>query len=326
VNQQFHTPEDIIADESFQAWYLGHNDAKSDEWEALMQDHPEYQELIDIAVEQLNEFYVKEKDVDSEQVDRAHVVLMKRIASGNVVRMKHRRSWSIAVAALLVLGLGAALWIERSRHHSLSSSYGQISEYKLPDGSTVTLNANSYITLNKGWEVGKDREIWLTGEAYFKVKKTPEHSKFVVHANAMDIIVTGTQFNVVNRDHEANVFLAEGSVTLKTTQGKVIYMKPGDFVALQNNVPEKTPATGEKVLAWKEAKLYFDKTPMKDVAAKITQYYGIKVVFADSSVEEKTIGGVMPNDNLDALIQGLDATGEFLITKKDDQLIISNPQ
>ncbi len=44
------------------------------------------------------------------------------------------------------------------------------------------------------------------------VKKTTEKRRFIVHTGGMDIIVTGTQFNVVNRDGERNVLLKEGSV------------------------------------------------------------------------------------------------------------------
>jgi hypothetical protein len=52
----------------------------------------------------------------------------------------------------------------------------------------------------------------------------------------------------------------------------------------------------------------------------------VKVVFADSDISEKRIGaGVMPNDNLDVLIKSLEATGNFVIKKIDNEIVISNP-
>jgi ferric-dicitrate binding protein FerR (iron transport regulator) len=65
---------------------------------------------------------------------------------------------------------------------------------------------------------------------------------------------------------------------------------------------------------------------MAEVATIIERYYGVKVVFADSDISEKRIGaGVMPNDNLDVLIKSLEATGNFVIKKIDNEIVISNP-
>ena len=36
----------------------------------------------------------------------------------------------------------------------------------------------------------RGREVWLSGEAYFHVAKTPLKSRFIVHLNHFDIIVT----------------------------------------------------------------------------------------------------------------------------------------
>jgi len=157
------------------------------------------------------------------------------------------------------------------------------------------------------------------------VQKTPMKNRFIVHTKTMDIIVTGTQFNAVCRDDESSVLLTEGSVTLRTPDGREIHMKPGDFVQLENNIPARKPADQEKILAWKQAKLDFENTPMSEVEKIITRHYGIKVTLADASLANKTISGVMPNDNLDMLIQSLEATGEFRITKGNNEIIIAQP-
>jgi len=220
---------------------------------------------------------------------------------------------------------GFLFWTRANNKTTLDSAYGMISQYKLPDGSQVTLNANSKITIGKKWEEGKDREVWLQGEAFFKVQKTPMKNRFVVHANAMDIIVTGTQFNVIAREDEYSVLLTEGSVTIKTPDGKEIKMKPGDFVKVENKIPARQMVDQQRVLAWKESKLDFDKTPINEVAKIISRHYGVKVTVTDKAIGENTISGIMPNDNLDVLIQALEATGDYKITKANDEIIISGP-
>jgi len=138
-------------------------------------------------------------------------------------------------------------------------------------------------------------------------------------------VVTGTQFNAVSREDASNVLLTEGSVTIQTKDGKVIHMKPGDYVTIENSVPAKATADQERLLAWKEAKLDFDKTPMNEVAKIITRHYGVKVSLSGKDISDKTISGIMPNDNLEVLITALEATGSFRITRLENGITISAP-
>ncbi|RYF96235.1 MAG: DUF4974 domain-containing protein, partial [Chitinophagaceae bacterium] len=211
------------------------------------------------------------------------------------------------------------------RDPSVNTQYGEISTHELPDGSLMMLNANSCATLGKKWKEGNDREVWLNGEAFFHVKKTPNKNRFVVHTNDLDVIVTGTQFNVWTRDNKTSVLLTEGSVTIRTPQGEEIKMLPGEFVQIDHKTLEKKKANEETVLAWKENRIIFDETPIADAARMIQEHYGLKVIITDSALEGKTLNGMMPNDNLDILLRSIEATKEFRITRKDTEILISNP-
>lgn len=325
MTQNYNSIEEVISDEGFLAWYGKTDSEKSLQWERWLEEHPEHKAIVEEATLYLNELYISETPLSDFEIQSACQNLELALEQAKVVKMKQprKRLW-IPAAAILLLVAGFALWTISFRDTRYKSSYGRINEFKLPDGSKVTLNANSELSIKKKWQTGEDREVWLKGEAFFKVQKTPQHNRFVVHAAAMDVIVTGTQFNVINRDNESSVLLTEGSVTVQTRDGREIHMKPGDYVTLKNNQAEKKPVNEEKVLAWKQAKLVFDNTPMSEVAAIIRRHYGIKVTFSDSTIADKTVSGVMPNDNLDILIQALEATTEFKIQKKEMELIISN--
>jgi ferric-dicitrate binding protein FerR (iron transport regulator) len=129
----------------------------------------------------------------------------------------------------------------------------------------------------------------------------------------------------VAREDEHSVLLTEGSVTIRTSGGNEIKMKPGDFIKVENQVPARQMVDQQRVLAWKESKLDFANTPIREVAKIIARDYGVKVTLADKSIGESTISGIMPNDNLDVLIQALEATGDYKITKSDGEIIISGP-
>jgi ferric-dicitrate binding protein FerR (iron transport regulator) len=129
----------------------------------------------------------------------------------------------------------------------------------------------------------------------------------------------------VAREDEHSVLLTEGSVTIRTSGGNEIKMKPGDFIKVENQIPARQMVDQQRVLAWKDSKLDFVNTPIREVAKIIARDYGVKVTLADKSIGERTISGIMPNDNLDVLTQALEATGDYKITKTNSEIIISGP-
>lgn len=328
MEKTLNTIEDVIADEHFLAWYFQDDDVKAKQWEQWLSQNQQMTPLVQESIDWLNTHRLTEKEISSEQIEAAHKRFMTSLDKTPVIQMrpKKNRWWVPAAAAVLIFVVaGFLFWNKTNSKTTLDSAYGTISEYKLPDGSHVTLNANSKITISKKWEEGTDREVWLQGEAFFKVQKTPMKNRFIVHTNAMDIIVTGTQFNAIAREDEFSVLLTEGSVTIKTPDGREIKMKPGDFVKIENKIPSKQTVDQQRILAWKEARLDFDNTPMYEVAKIISRHYGVKVSVTSKTVGESTISGIMPNDNLDVLIQALETTGDYKITKANNEIIISGP-
>lgn len=327
MDKVFNTIEEVIADEHFLAWRFKTDNKKASEWENWLSQHQQYHSLVQESISWLNDNYFEEGEIPSTQTDTAHNRLMTSINKAAVVQMNKKPRWWIGVAAavFILIAAGAVYWVSFTNKTSFNTAYGTIGEYQLPDGSQVTLNANSKLTINKGWKEGTDREVWLQGEGFFKVQKTPMHTKFIVHTNTMDIIVTGTQFNAISREDESSVLLTEGSVTIRTNDDKEIKMKPGDFVKIENQIPSKQIVDQQRILAWKDAKLDFENTPMYEVAKIIARHYGVKVKVSTKNVGESTISGIMPNDNLDVLIQALETTGNYKITRTDGEITISAP-
>ncbi|MBO9684872.1 MAG: FecR domain-containing protein, partial [Flavisolibacter sp.] len=307
--------------------YFKDDMVKAEQWKEWLSHNQQMLPIVQQSIEWLNVHQLNEKEISSEQVEAAHQRLMSSLNETPVIEMKrHRNPWWMAAAAVLVfIVAGFLFWSKSNSKTTMDSAYGMISEYKLPDGSHVTLNANSKISISEKWQEGSDREVWLQGEAFFKVQKTSMKDRFIVHTAAMDIIVTGTQFNAIAREDESSVLLTEGSVTIKTSDGKEIKMKPGDFVKIENQVPAKQNVDQQRILAWKEARLDFDNTPINDVAKIISRHYGVKVSVATKAIGESTISGIMPNDNLDVLIQALETTGNYKVTRTDNEITISAP-
>jgi len=329
MTKNFQQVEEVIEDEDFQAWYTGQQGFA---WEKWLAENPAQLPLVQQAISFMNDIKVKELSISPEETARAYRQLTERLDNREqeetpVVPIKRRnfKRWLSAAAAVLLLVAGFAIWQYTQRDPSVNTKYGEIATHQLPDGSLMMLNANSCATLGKDWKEGNDREVWLNGEAFFHVKKTVQKNRFVVHTNDLDIIVTGTQFNVWTRDNKTSVLLTEGSVTIRTPSGKEIKMSPGEFVQLDHNNLEKKKANEESILAWKDNKIIFDNTPITEAARIINEHYGVKVTVTDTALEGKTLNGMLPNDNLDVLLRTLEATNEFKITRKDAEIMISKP-
>jgi transmembrane sensor len=325
----YQNPEDLLTSEQFLAWYYKSDPQLAKSWETWMQVHPESRLLVQQASSILEEIKAsKEKPVAAERVAAAESQLMSAIVKGYDIKREKKSAkliwWIASVAAIVVIFLSIGLLRPFHKEAGFKTQFGEIKVQHLPDGSAVTLNANTRITVSDDWSHGKDREVWLKGEAFFHVKRTAEKSRFIVHTSRFDIIVTGTQFFVVNRKDKTNVFLKEGSITVKDENGGSIQMKPGEFVAFENSTDlvEKKTVNDNQVTAWKDKKLVFDHTSLKDVASIIEDHYGVKVTIDDNTNSSQTISGIMPNDNLDVLLNSLEATSEFEIEKGSAGIVI----
>jgi ferric-dicitrate binding protein FerR (iron transport regulator) len=327
MTKNFKQVEDIMEDQDFLAWHFKESDKAVNEWEQWLEDNREQQPLVEEAIYLMRHLPTQLSAVEEVKTEQQLRKLNERIneLETTVVPMRssRRRWWMSAAAAVLLAGAGFIFYSSlQHKKTQVNTTYGELRSNQLPDGSTMILNANSKAELSSGWEEGKDREVWLDGEAFFKVKKTASRNRFIVHTGQLDVIVTGTQFNVMHRNNKTTVLLTEGSVLIQTPDGKTLSMKPGDFIALEDKVVERQTVHEDDVLAWKENRLSFNATPLKDVANIITDHYGIKVTMEDEKVGSTLINGIMPNDNLDVLLKGIEEMGANVRIRRNTKEII----
>ena len=95
--------------------------------------------------------------------------------------------------------------------HSLTVPRGQTFKLILSDGTEVYLNADSRLVYPSRF-TGKERSVFLDGEAYFRVAKDAGHP-FIVRTQTLQTRVLGTEFNVSGYEgSDTEVTLVEGSV------------------------------------------------------------------------------------------------------------------
>src|SRR5690606_6485205 len=115
----------------------------------------------------------------------------------------------------------------------------------LPDGTVVFLNAVSRLNIGADFN-NKQRNVYLTGEAFFEVGHDPE-KPFIAHTGAYSVTVLGTKFNVKAYPTEpvSETTLIEGSVIIQATDAHTgdIELKPLQKVTFKLlEKPKQLPA------------------------------------------------------------------------------------
>ena len=159
----------------------------------------------------------------------------------------------------------------------------------LADGSKVWLNAASKIQFPSRF-TGEQREVSLTGEAYFEI--APDGKKpFVVRSATQNVEVLGTSFNINAYPDEAvqTTTLVTGKVRVNAslTDSKSpssMVLEPGQQVKLEaGKGMQRSMANMEAALAWKEGVFHFDGADVKTVMRQLERWYDIDVVFEQAN-------------------------------------------
>jgi transmembrane sensor len=177
----------------------------------------------------------------------------------------------------------------------------------LSDGTEVRLNAETRLRFPFRF-TRASREVYVEGEAYFKVAKDTRHP-FIVHTPLTQVQVTGTAFNV-NTYEPGNVrtALVEGKVTTQSKDGKRVPLEPGLEASY---VTDKGFVTGqfdeEEVLSWLNGVYYFHNMPVTELARVASRWYGVTIVLDKDKFAGKSITGLMDKNKLINFLNDLEA-------------------
>jgi len=172
---------------------------------------------------------------------------------------------------------------------------GQTSELVLSDGTKVWLNAGSSMVYPSGFG-NKQREVYLTGEAFFEVSRDKEHP-FLVKTQAINVKVLGTSFNVeAYPGNRFNATLVEGKVELQDSEGiKLGEMSPGqlaeyDFDQHKINL---TAVDTRFYSSWKEGKMTFFNETLEIITAKLERWYNVSFAFSSEEIKAYRFSGTI---------------------------------
>ncbi|UKJ06782.1 FecR family protein [Solitalea lacus] len=210
-------------------------------------------------------------------------------------------------------------------YNTLATPAGGQYKLILPDGSKVWLNAASSIRYPTAF-AGKERNVEISGEAYFEVAKNAEMPFKVKIDGDTEVEVLGTHFDIMAYKNELKsaTTLLEGSVRIKRGNNHQLLV-PGQQAVYQrgvNNAVEVEKADLESVMAWKNGLFVFDNVNIEQVMRQIERWYDVEVVYK-GKVPDISFTGVIPrNSNVSKVLQALESTGGLRFAIEGKRIIV----
>lgn len=234
--------------------------------------------------------------------------------------------WSLRLGrvAAVLLPLLVAGWWYLTREITHATTYGQTQQVTLPDGSTVLLNGNSTVRFQAHWYNSTPRQVWLTGEAFFKVVHQANHQRFVVHTRRQHTIeVLGTEFNVNDRPNTTQVVLQSGKIRLTVKQkdtNQRIIMVPGQLAEIDTTLARVkfNAVKTELFTSWQQKKLIFEGTRLAEIAILLKDTYNLNISVNDPRLLEEKITGTIPSGNVKELLNALSIALQVKYTQKEN--------
>lgn len=362
----YHSVEDLLKDESFSSYCRGGNERDIQYWQNYLVQNPGKRELIEEAVRQYRLLFNTIADLDlREQLN----LLQRKIELNEAAPIypindrPARRGIgfygkkALIVATVMVVIAGWYLLHPKQApspgktEARYASKPGEKKIFQLPDGTQVTMNAGSEITLNKTY--GQDtREVFLRGEAFFDVHQN-KNSPFIVHTSDMDVKALGTAFNVRSYcgDKMAETALIRGlvEITLKKENNKKILLHPNEKISWRKDaeteeekptspiLPIKQLHAPEQIvvgpvkkmedgtaqeLAWANNSLVFEDEDFDEIGPRLERWYGVKIVFGSEDVKRYHFTATFKKEKIERVLDILKTTKEFNYEFDGDRTIL----
>ncbi|MGH9636703.1 MAG: FecR family protein [Candidatus Angelobacter sp.] len=271
------------------------------------------------------------------------------VAEWKALPQKVRRGWLVdygIAAGIAVLSLLAGgFWLNghyRALHGTFAfhTAAGERREFKLPEGSRITLDADSALNVQLTPE---RRTLQLArGEAFFEVAKDPTRP-FKVRAGNAEVRAVGTAFDVRMSEDRTVVAVTEGKVevtsgtdfvaaadlpndkiakpAVKKHAAKQLLLaaqvSAGQAVSFVNNVGLKELPAAEASLAttWLQGRRQYRNEPLRYVLADLDRYTGKRIEISEGSIGDLKFTGTLDLDNSDAWLKGLSVALPVNITR-----------
>lgn len=306
--------EDFLTDDDFRGWVKNGQPRNDFFWAKLRSEYPEKALLMDQAAELIQTWEKQPSDLTHEELDHE----VNRILNDSVGTLPVRKTsvvrlrwWYAAAAVLILVGLG---WLVSGDRVLQQSNYtykryvsaspvplkeivnkGKTPMYvSLPDGSEVRLMPAAAVSYAPVFVQNHKREVFLSGEAFFEVRKD-KANPFFVYANDLVTRVVGTSFTIKSSAERVEVIVRTGKVAVMQakdltnseagtgTSANELLLTPNQQIVftadkpiLARSITENPVAIARPVV---KPDFTFDNQPVGEAFKLMQETYGIPILY-----------------------------------------------
>jgi len=224
--------------------------------------------------------------------------------------------------------------VQKLIYNTLKVPYGKKFEVTLSDSTLVYLNAGSSLRYPIQFIKGKERKVFLEGEAYFNVSKDTEN-KFVVATAEMNVSVYGTIFNLsaYPEDKYINTVLVEGSVGIsssKINEGKekeILKLEPGYKaewnINTGNTIFDKVDT--DIFTGWTEGRLVMKNLSFENIVKKLERHYNVDIKNNYENLNKEVFTASFDIESIDEVLASFSENRAFNFEINNQTITINKP-
>ena len=248
-------------------------------------------------------------------------------------QVQHNKGWIAGLAAAAAVVAAVAYWISLDPETVYKTGRAEQREVALDDGSRIHLNAASEAVVRYTPTL---REVELVrGEGVFDVGQD-QNRPFVATAADTDVVAVGTQFRV-RFDGDVVVTVLEGTVGVSPrgrtdddaghgsvlAQPNTTLLSANDQVTVASNgtITDIETVDAFAATAWREGKLIFQGTPLREVIEDIARHSPVDIVVSDD-VPDHPITGLIHIRSTDAMLRFVSSAVPVTPVRTSPELIV----
>jgi len=223
--------------------------------------------------------------------------------------------WATTASVIFILALCIYFWLHRpprskndlrpatlgatlTGRYQFTTAKGQYYSLVLPDSTRVWLNANSSLTYPPNF-TDSQRQVELTGEAYFEVHPDPKSPFIVLLPDEARVQTHEAKFDIYAYTDDAGFLtsLMAGSAEMDAGRIDKVPLKPGQAASYWRlkGLQLDSAADQQAVLDWKNNLFVLDHKPIYQLLKDITNWYDAVIIDdKDAKYDTTHLSGIVP--------------------------------
>ena len=197
----------------------------------------------------------------------------------------------------------------------------------LADGSKVWMSPGCRLEFPQKF-AGHLREVSMTGEAFFEVKKDHAHP-FVIYSGGVVTRVWGTSFRIralSNKPTEVSVLTGKVSVKIPTHETSEVMLYPHQRVTYnqeQVSLQKAAEVQQSAMQMWQKVSMTFDNVPLNAVLSTLSKQFNVKLKTNDADFGKFLLKADFTDQNLPAILEMIENSLSAQYDIAGDEIIVT---